>query len=179
MQPAALVDEVKKSNLRGRGGAGFPTGMKWSFIPKDAKTVYLVVNADESEPGTCKDRELLAYDPHLLIEGMMIASYALGCKHAYIYIRGEMMREARIVQAAIDEAYAAGLPRQGASVGASGAFKLDITLHRGAGAYICGEETGAAQLARGQARLAAPQAAVPGGARASSTRRRSSTTSRR
>ena len=109
MQPAALVDEVKKSNLRGRGGAGFPTGMKWSFIPKEAKTVYLVVNADESEPGTCKDRELLAYDPHLLIEGMLIASYALGCKHAYIYIRGEMMREARIVEAAIDEAYAAGL----------------------------------------------------------------------
>jgi len=105
-QPAALTDEVKKSNLRGRGGAGFPTGLKWSFIPKDAKLVYLVVNADESEPGTCKDRELLAYDPHLLIEGMMIASYALGCKHAYIYIRGEMMREAKIVQAAIDEAYA-------------------------------------------------------------------------
>ena len=108
LQPAALVDEVKKSNLRGRGGAGFPTGMKWSFIPKDAKLVYLVVNADESEPGTCKDRELLAYDPHLLLEGMLIASYALGCKHAYIYIRGEMMREAKIVQGAIDEAYAAG-----------------------------------------------------------------------
>ena len=107
-QPSALTDEVKKSNLRGRGGAGFPTGMKWSFIPKDAKLTYLVVNADECEPGTCKDRELLAYDPHLLIEGMLIASYALGCKHAYIYIRGEMMREARIVQEAIDEAYAAG-----------------------------------------------------------------------
>ena len=108
MAPAALTEEVKKSNLRGRGGAGFPTGMKWSFIPKDAKLVYLVVNADESEPGTCKDRELLAYDPHMLLEGMLIASYALGCKHAYIYIRGEMMREAEIVQGAIDEAYAAG-----------------------------------------------------------------------
>src|SRR5262245_59096207 len=96
MQPTAIVEEVKKSNLRGRGGAGFGTGMKWSFVPKEAKTVYLVVNADESEPGTCKDRELMAYDPHLLIEGMLIASYALGCKHAYIYIRGEMMREARI-----------------------------------------------------------------------------------
>src|SRR5690348_3844306 len=129
MQPAALVDEVKKSNLRGRGGAGFPTGMKWSFIPKEAKTVYLVVNADESEPGTCKDRELLAYDPHMLIEGMMIASYALGCKHAYIYIRGEMMREARIVDAAIDEAYAAGLlGRDQAAAGGTGTFKLDITL---------------------------------------------------
>ena len=110
---------------------------------------------------------------------MLIASYALGCKHAYIYIRGEMMREARIVQAAIDEAYAAGLLGKEHAAARRGSFKLDITLHRGAGAYICGEETGAAQLARGQARLAAPQAAVPGGARASSTRRRSSTTSRR
>jgi NADH-quinone oxidoreductase subunit F len=164
MQPAALVDEVKKSNLRGRGGAGFPTGMKWSFIPKEAKTVYLVVNADESEPGTCKDRELLAYDPHLLIEGMLIASYALGCKHAYIYIRGEMMREARIVDAAIDEAYAAGLLGKELQ-GASGAFKLDITLHRGAGAYICGEETGllnSLEGKRGWPRLKPPFPAVRG-----------------
>jgi len=151
MAPAALVDEVKKSNLRGRGGAGFPTGMKWSFIPKEAKTVYLVVNADESEPGTCKDRELLAYDPHMLIEGMLIASYALGCKHAYIYIRGEMMREARIVEDAIDEAYAAGLlGRDHAGQGGAGMFKLDITLHRGAGAYICGEETGMIESAEGR-----------------------------
>src|SRR5262252_2332401 len=143
LTPAALVDEVKKSNLRGRGGAGFPTGMKWSFIPKEARTVYLVVNADESEPGTCKDRELLAYDPHLLLEGMAIASYAVGCKHAYIYIRGEMMREAKIVQAAIDEAYAAGLlGKDHAASGTGAAFKLNVTLHRGAGAYICGEETG-------------------------------------
>src|SRR3954469_7675919 len=89
MAPVAIVDEVKKSNLRGRGGAGFPTGLKWSFVPKEARTVYLVVNADESEPGTCKDRELLSYDPHLLIEGMAIASYAIRCQHAYIYIRGE------------------------------------------------------------------------------------------
>src|SRR5262245_46509817 len=93
MAPTAVVDEVKKSNLRGRGGAGFPTGTKWGFIPKGAQTVYLVCNADESEPGTCKDRELMFWDPHLLIEGMIIASYALGCRHAYIYIRGEMMRE--------------------------------------------------------------------------------------
>src|SRR3982751_4136177 len=140
MQPAALVDEVKKSNLRGRGGAGFPTGMKWSFIPKEAKTVYLVVNADESEPGTCKDRELLAYDPHLLIEGMAISAYAIGCKHAYIYIRGEMMREAKILQEALDEVYAAGLLGRD-QAGLGGPFKLEITLHRGAGAYICGEET--------------------------------------
>src|SRR5437762_19355 len=140
MAPAAIVDEVKKSNLRGRGGAGFFTGMKWSFVPKEAKRVYLVVNADESEPGTCKDRELMAFDPHLLIEGMAIASYALGCKHAYIYIRGEMMREAQILQAALDEAYAAGVIGRD-QTGAGGAFKLDVTLHRGAGAYICGEET--------------------------------------
>src|SRR3954462_728374 len=137
MQPAAIIDEVKKSNLRGRGGAGFFTGMKWSFVPKEAKRVYLVCNADKSEPGTCKDRELMAYDPHLLIEGMAIASYALGCHHAYIYIRGEMMREAKILQGAIDECYAAGfLGKEQA-----GGFKVELTLHRGAGAYICGEET--------------------------------------
>jgi NADH-quinone oxidoreductase subunit F len=164
MAPAALVDEVKKSNLRGRGGAGFPTGMKWSFIPKEAKQVYLVVNADESEPGTCKDRELLAFDPHLLIEGMMIASYALNCKHAYIYIRGEMMREAEIVETAIEEAYAAGLlgkDHQGAGAG----FRLNITLHRGAGAYICGEETGllnSLEGKRGWPRLKPPFPAVKG-----------------
>jgi NADH-quinone oxidoreductase subunit F len=164
MQPAAITEEVKKSNLRGRGGAGFPTGMKWSFIPKDAKLVYLVINADESEPGTCKDRELLAQDPHLLLEGMLIASYALGCKHAYIYIRGEMMREARIVQAAIDEAYAAGLLGRD-HMTATGPFKLDITLHRGAGAYICGEETGllnSLEGKRGWPRLKPPFPAIKG-----------------
>ncbi|MEA2695868.1 MAG: NADH-quinone oxidoreductase subunit [Myxococcales bacterium] len=166
MPAAALVDEVKKSNLRGRGGAGFPTGLKWSFIPKEARTVYLVVNADESEPGTCKDRELLAYDPHLLIEGMAIASYALGCKHAYIYIRGEMMREARIVQAAIDEAYAGGFLGKEHAVGTGGTpFKLNITLHRGAGAYICGEETAllnSLEGKRGWPRLKPPFPAVKG-----------------
>src|SRR5882757_4782038 len=161
---AALVDEVKKSNLRGRGGAGFPTGLKWSFIPKEAKTVYLVVNADESEPGTCKDRELLAFDPHLLIEGMMIAMYALSCKHAYIYIRGEMMREAEIVEMAIEEAYAAGLLGKDHS-GPQGAFRLNMTLHRGAGAYICGEETGllnSLEGKRGWPRLKPPFPAVKG-----------------
>jgi NADH-quinone oxidoreductase subunit F len=164
MQPAAITEEVKKSNLRGRGGAGFPTGLKWSFIPKESKLVYLVINADESEPGTCKDRELLAQDPHLLLEGMLIASYALGCKHAYIYIRGEMMREAHIVQAAIDEAYAAGwLGRE--HHGDAGGFKLDVTLHRGAGAYICGEETGllnSLEGKRGWPRLKPPFPAVKG-----------------
>src|SRR4051794_17529572 len=164
LNPVAILDEVKKSNLRGRGGAGFPTGLKWSFIPKDSKRVYLVCNADESEPGTCKDRELLAYDPHLLIEGMAIASYALGCKHAYIYIRGEMMREAQIVQAAIDEAYAAGFLGREHS-GAAGGFKLDLTLHRGAGAYICGEETAllnSLEGKRGWPRLKPPFPAVRG-----------------
>ena len=178
MQQAALVDEVKKSNLRGRGGAGFPTGMKWSFIPKEAKTVYLVVNADESEPGTCKDRELLAYDPHMLIEGMLIASYALGCKHAYIYIRGEMMREARIVDAAIDEAYAAGLLGkehagrerlvQAGHHAAPG--RRRVHLRRGdRPAELAGRASAAGRASSRRSRRCA----------ASSTRRRSSTTSRR
>src|SRR5437868_6908264 len=101
MQPSAIVDEVKKSNLRGRGGAGFPTGLKWTFIPKDAKQVYLVINADESEPGTCKDRELLFWDPHLLIEGVLIAAYALDSRHSYIYIRGEMIREHAVLERAV------------------------------------------------------------------------------
>jgi NADH-quinone oxidoreductase subunit F len=166
MLPSAIVDEVKKSNLRGRGGAGFATGMKWSFIPKEAKRTYLVVNCDESEPGTCKDRELVTYDPHLLLEGMAIASYALGCKHAYIYIRGEMMKEAKILQAAIDEAYEAGLLGKEHLGGASGApFKLDITLHRGAGAYICGEETAllnSLEGKRGWPRMKPPFPAVKG-----------------
>ncbi len=165
MAPTAIVDEVKKSGLRGRGGAGFPTGLKWSFVPKEARTVYLVVNADESEPGTCKDRELLAFDPHLLIEGMAIASYAIRCQHAYIYIRGEMMREAKIVQAAIDEAYAAGLLGADQPVAGGGSFRVDITLHRGAGAYICGEETAllnSLEGRRGWPRLKPPFPAVKG-----------------
>jgi NADH-quinone oxidoreductase subunit F len=164
LQPTALVDEVKKSNLRGRGGAGFSTGMKWSFVPKEAKRVYLVCNADESEPGTCKDRELIAFDPHLLIEGMAIASYALRCKHAYIYIRGEMMREAKILQAAVDEAYQAGFLGKEHN-GAAGPFKLEMTVHRGAGAYICGEETAllnSLEGKRGWPRLKPPFPAVRG-----------------
>jgi NADH-quinone oxidoreductase subunit F len=140
MQRQAIVDDVKASNLRGRGGAGFATGMKWGFLPKDAKQVYLVCNADESEPGTFKDRVLMSGDPHLLIEGIAVSAYALGCTHAYLFIRGELGSEAKILQAALDETYAAGLlGTEHAS--AAGPYKLDITLHRGAGAYICGEET--------------------------------------
>src|SRR3954453_23015444 len=164
LAPMAILDEVKKSKQRGREGAGFFTGMKWSFVPKEAKRVYLVCNADESEPGTCKDRELMAYDPHLLIEGMAIAAYALGCKHAYIYIRGEMMREAKILQGAIDEAYAAGFLGKDHN-GSGGAFKVDLTLHRGAGAYICGEETALLnplEGRRGWPRLKPPFPAVRG-----------------
>jgi NADH-quinone oxidoreductase subunit F len=136
----AIVDEVKKSDLRGRGGAGFPTGLKWSFMPKqsDGRPSYLVVNADESEPGTCKDRDILRFDPHLLLEGCLIASFAMGANACYIYIRGEFYNEASNVQVAIDEAYAAGLIGKNAC---GSGWDCDIYLHRGAGAYICGEET--------------------------------------
>lgn len=139
MTPDQVIDEVKKSNLRGRGGAGFPTGMKWGFIPKESpKPKYLVCNADESEPGTCKDRQILTYTPHLLIEGLIIGSYAIGCKHAYVYIRGEYTRETKLFQDAIDEAYKNNY--LGSNIFGTN-FSLDITVHRGAGAYICGEET--------------------------------------
>jgi len=136
----AIVDEVKKSDLRGRGGAGFPTGLKWSFMPKqsDGRPSYLVVNADESEPGTCKDRDILRFDPHLLLEGCLIASFAMGANACYIYIRGEFYNEASNVQVAIDEAYAAGLIGKNAC---GSGWDCNIYLHRGAGAYICGEET--------------------------------------
>ena len=166
MRPEDVAAEVKASNLRGRGGAGFATGVKWGFVPKDAKSVHLVCNADESEPGTCKDRELIYWDPHLLIEGMIISAHALKAVHNYIYIRGEMMREAKIVQAAIDEAYAAGwLGKDHAASGTGAAFKLNVTLHRGAGAYICGEETGllnSLEGKRGWPRLKPPFPAVKG-----------------
>jgi NADH-quinone oxidoreductase subunit F len=162
MKPADLVEEVKRSNLRGRGGAGFSTGLKWSFIPKEAETVYLVCNADESEPGTCKDREILYWDPHLLIEGMIIASHALRCHHAYIYIRGEMMREYVVLKQAVDEAYARGY--LGKSVAGQG-YALDLTVHRGAGAYICGEETSllnSLEGKRGWPRVKPPFPAIKG-----------------
>jgi NADH-quinone oxidoreductase subunit F len=136
----AIVDEMKASGLRGRGGAGFPTGMKWSFMPKqsDGRPAYLVVNADESEPGTCKDRDIMRHDPHKLVEGCLVASFAMGAHACYIYIRGEFYNEALNLQRAIDEAYEAGLI--GADACGSG-WAFDLYLHRGAGAYICGEET--------------------------------------
>ncbi len=135
-----IVNEMKESGLRGRGGAGFPTGMKWSFMPKatDGRPCYLVVNADESEPGTCKDRDIIRHDPHKLIEGCLIAGSAMGASAGYIYIRGEYANEAKVLQAAIDEAYDAGLLGKNA---AGSGYDYELYLHRGAGAYICGEET--------------------------------------
>jgi NADH-quinone oxidoreductase subunit F len=139
MEPAAIIDEVSRANLRGLGGAGFPTGRKWSFIPKDSpKPKYLVVNADEGEPGTFKDRYILERDPHALLEGMIIAAFAIGSHKAYIYIRGEYFRSAERFGRAIEEAYARGW--LGKNIQGSG-FDLDVVVHRGAGAYICGEET--------------------------------------
>ena len=134
-----IVDEMKKSGLRGRGGAGFPTGLKWSFMPKqsDGRPHYLVVNADESEPGTCKDREIMRHDPHLLVEGCLIACFAMGAHAAYIYIRGEYIREREALQRAVDEAYEARLIGKDNVHG----FPFDCYVHHGAGAYICGEET--------------------------------------
>jgi NADH-quinone oxidoreductase subunit F len=164
MQRQTIIDEVKASNLRGRGGAGFATGMKWGFLPKDAKQVYLVCNADESEPGTFKDRVLIAGDPHLLIEGVATSAYALGCTHAYIFIRGELGAEAKILQTAVDEVYAAGLIGK-EQPSAAGPYKLDITVHRGAGAYICGEETSllnSLEGKRGWPRMKPPFPAVRG-----------------
>ncbi|ACI98647.1 NADH-quinone oxidoreductase subunit NuoF [Rhodospirillum centenum] len=135
-----IIELVKESGLRGRGGAGFSTGMKWSFMPKksDGGPVYLVVNADEGEPGTCKDRDILRHDPHKLVEGCLIAGFAIGATACYIYIRGEFYDEGSHVQQAIDEAYAAGLIGRNAC---GSGYDFDIYLHRGAGAYICGEET--------------------------------------
>ncbi|MFV9901775.1 MAG: NADH-quinone oxidoreductase subunit NuoF [Rickettsia conorii subsp. raoultii] len=134
-----IIEEVKKSGLRGRGGAGFSTGMKWSFMPKNSeKPCYLVVNADESEPGTCKDRDILRFEPHKLIEGCLLASFAIGVNNCYIYIRGEFYNEASNIQRALDEAYKEGLIGKNAC---GSGFDCNIYLHRGAGAYICGEET--------------------------------------
>ena len=136
----AIIDEMKKSGLRGRGGAGFPTGLKWSFMPKEVKDRphYLVVNADESEPGTCKDRDIMRHDPHLLVEGCLIAGFAMRANAGYIYVRGEFYNEAQTLIAAIKEAYEAGL--LGKNACGSG-WDFDLYVHRGAGAYICGEET--------------------------------------
>ena len=135
-----VIEEVKASGLRGRGGAGFPTGLKWSFMPKenDGRPHYLVVNADESEPGTCKDRDIMRHEPHKLLEGCLLAGFAMGANTCYIYVRGEFIREREALQRAVDEAYDAGL--LGKDACGSG-WDYDIYVHHGAGAYICGEET--------------------------------------
>lgn len=163
MDPDQVIAVVKESNLRGRGGAGFPTGIKWGFVPKnDAKPHYLLVNADESEPGTFKDRLLLNGNPHLVLEGAMIASYAIRAHQAYIYIRGEFVKEARILGKAIAEAYEKGL--LGKNILGTG-YDLDMAVHRGAGAYICGEETGLIESLegkRGWPRIKPPFPAIEG-----------------
>ncbi|MBF0429271.1 MAG: NADH-quinone oxidoreductase subunit NuoF [Magnetococcales bacterium] len=152
-----VIEEVKRSGIRGRGGAGFPAGLKWSFIPKnDPRPRYLCCNADEGEPGTCKDRDILRYDPHLLIEGMIICGFAVGAEQGYIYIRGEFYREAERLQAAVDEAYAQGI--LGDNVLGRG-IKFHLAVHRGGGAYVCGEETGLIESLegkKGQPRLKPP-----------------------
>jgi NADH-quinone oxidoreductase subunit F len=158
-----IVNEVKNSGLRGRGGAGFPTGVKWSFMPKQSdRPTYLVVNADESEPGTCKDRDILRHDPQKLVEGCLLASVGMGVHHCYIYIRGEFVNEAKVLQTAIDEAYAAGLIGKNAC---GSGYDFELYLHRGAGAYICGEETALLESLegkKGQPRLKPPFPAAVG-----------------
>jgi NADH-quinone oxidoreductase subunit F len=162
-QPAEVTEIVKRSGLRGRGGAGFPTGVKWSFVPKDSgKPIYLCVNADESEPGTFKDRLIIEKDPHQLIEGAIISAYALGCHQAFIYIRGEFVYGAGVLNEAIAEAYQKGY--LGKDILGSG-FDLEMIVHRGAGAYICGEETALLESIegrRGHPRLKPPFPAVIG-----------------
>ncbi len=152
-----IINEMKASGLRGRGGAGFPTGLKWSFMPKEPgeRPHYLVVNADESEPGTCKDRDIMRHDPHTLIEGCVIAGFAMAAHTAYIYVRGEYIREREALQAAIDECYDAGLLGKNNKCG----WDFDVYLHHGAGAYICGEETALLESLegkKGQPRLKPP-----------------------
>ncbi len=167
MEPDAVIQLVKDSGLRGRGGAGFPTGMKWGFIPQGsegqgAKPHYLVVNADESEPGTCKDTPLMMANPHVLVEGVIIASYAIRASHAFLYIRGEIAHVLRRVQDAVAQAYAAG--HLGQDIHGSG-YSLDVVVHAGAGAYICGEETAlldSLEGLRGQPRLRPPFPATHG-----------------
>ena len=155
----SIIEEIKASGLRGRGGAGFPTGLKWSFMPKESKDgrpSFLVINADESEPGSCKDREIIRHDPHKLVEGALVAGFAMRARAAYIYIRGEYIREAEVLQAAIDEAYDAKLIGKNAS---GSGYDFDVFLHRGAGAYICGEETAMIESLegkKGQPRLKPP-----------------------
>jgi NADH-quinone oxidoreductase subunit F len=154
-----IIDKMKASGLRGRGGAGFPTGMKWSFMPKEPRPDrpnFLVINADESEPGSCKDREIIRHDPHVLIEGALVAGFAMRARAAYIYIRGEYIREAETLFAAVAEAYSAGLIGKNAC---GSGYDFDVFVHRGAGAYICGEETAMLESLegkKGQPRLKPP-----------------------
>jgi NADH-quinone oxidoreductase subunit F len=163
MGPEEVVNTVKASGLRGRGGAGFPTGIKWSFMPKDrSKPHYLLCNADESEPGTFKDRELIRWAPHQLIEGCVIGAYAMGASHCYIYLRGEFFEATQVLARALEEAYEAGYA--GENILGSG-VNIDVTLHVGAGAYICGEETGlmnSLEGRRGQPRVKPPFPAAVG-----------------
>lgn len=159
-----IIEEIKASELRGRGGAGFSTGMKWSFMPKQPdpkRPSYLVINADESEPGTCKDRDILRHDPHKLVEGALIASYAIRASTCYIYIRGEFYNEAQALQKAIDEAYDDGLIGKNAC---SSGFDCNIYLHRGAGAYICGEETALLESLEGKKGMPRLKPPFPAGA---------------
>ncbi|MFS4438818.1 NADH-quinone oxidoreductase subunit NuoF [Paracoccaceae bacterium GXU_MW_L88] len=158
-----IIEEMKNSGLRGRGGAGFPTGLKWSFMPKesDGRPHYLVINADESEPATCKDREIMRHDPHTLIEGALIASFAMGAHTSYIYIRGEYIREREALQAAIDECYDAGLLGKNA---AGSGWDFDLYLSHGAGAYICGEETALLESLEGKKGMPRMKPPFPAGA---------------
>ncbi|MBU2078980.1 NADH dehydrogenase subunit F [Celeribacter baekdonensis] len=158
-----IIDQMKASGLRGRGGAGFPTGLKWSFMPKesDGRPAYLVINADESEPATCKDREIMRHDPHTLVEGALIAGFAMGACAAYIYIRGEYIREREALQAAIDEAYDAGLIGRNAC---KSGYDFDVYLHHGAGAYICGEETALLESLEGKKGMPRMKPPFPAGA---------------
>ncbi len=143
-----IIDQIKASGLRGRGGAGFPTGLKWSFMPKEVgdRPHYLVVNADESEPGTCKDREIMRHDPHTLVEGCLVAGFAMGAHTAFVYVRGEFIRERERLQAAVDQAREAGLIGKNNKHG----WDFEIVVHHGAGAYICGEETGLLESLEGK-----------------------------
>lgn len=170
MGPDQVIEEVKASSLRGRGGAGFPCGVKWSFMPKDSgKPHYLLCNADEGEPGTFKDRELIRWTPHQLIEGCLIASFAIGAQHCYIYLRGEFFETTQVLAKALEEAYEAGLV--GENILGSG-VNIDITLHLGAGAYICGEETAlmnSVEGRRGRPRVRPPFPAQAGYMSAPST----------
>jgi len=158
-----IIQAMKDSGLRGRGGAGFPTGLKWSFMPKesDGRPAYLVINADESEPATCKDREIMRHDPHTLIEGALIASFAMNAHASYIYIRGEYIREREALQAAIDEAYDAGFLGKNA---ANSGWDFDLYLHHGAGAYICGEETALLESLEGKKGMPRMKPPFPAGA---------------